>query len=1244
MSVRRLFVEKKTAYASGEKSLLADLKNQLKINDIDSVRILARYDVEGLDDNEFKMASDTILSEPMVDKVFTKMPEDMGRVVICELIPGQYDMRADSTVQCIEMLTEGKKVKVATAVIYGINGNISDDEYNKIKKYLINPVEMREGSADEVTSLDMEMPVPADVMVMNGFTSFDDEKIKKLCSELGLAMSIDDAIFVRDYFKSIGREPTMTEIKVLDTYWSDHCRHTTFSTKLENVEIEESIYQHRIEGVWRDYLEARKIVHGEKISRKQVCLMDIATLAAKELKRAGILDNLDESEEINACSIVVDADVDGKNEKWLVMFKNETHNHPTEIEPFGGAATCLGGAIRDPLSGRSFVYQAMRVTGAADPRRSIEETIKGKLPQRVITNKAAAGYSSYGNQIGLATGIVHEVYDDGYAAKRMEIGAVVGAAPQKNVVRMRPEAGDIIVLVGGRTGRDGCGGATGSSKAHTESSLEMCGAEVQKGNPITERKIQRLFRREECSTLIKRCNDFGAGGVSVAVGELADGLDIDLDKVPKKYDGLDGTELAISESQERMAVVIAPENLEKFMELAKEENLEATVIASVTDKGRLTMKWRGKTIVDLERSFIDTNGVMQKTDAFIKAPDGRMINNEFVKADEIEKKWMEVITDLNACTQRGLLERFDSTVGARTALMPLGGKYQRTPVQAMAAYLPVMNGKTNTGTVMSFGFNVDIAKWSPFHGAVYAIGESLARIACAGGDIKKARLSLQEYFGKPGTDKSRWGLPLAALLGAYHAQKMFGAGAIGGKDSMSGTFEKLDVPPTLVSFSLADADMRNVISGEFKNKGDNIYLITTPIDNDDLPAFEIFKDNCEMIYKNITSGNIKAAYTVQNGGIAETVAKMAFGNMLGAELDSNVDKDMLFGKMPCSFIVEAEKLEGKYVSHIGNVIDNGMLSACGVKINLENAYRASENVLEGVFPVKSDNTLENSQICELSYTHREQIMPKVKILKPRVLIPVFPGTNCEYESAKAFEKFGAEVNTVIIKNINPGDIDYTLKMLENEIKKSQIIMFPGGFSAGDEPDGSGKFIATTFRSPRLKDAVSYMLDKNDGLILGICNGFQTLIKLGLLPYGEIRDMSETAPTLTFNDIGRHQSRIVRTRIASVKSPWFAGVNVGDIISVAISHGEGKFVCPENFDELVKNGQIATQYVDMDGKATMDIDYNPNGSFFAVEGITSLDGRILGKMGHNERCADGLLKNVEGNYDSKIFESGVKYFK
>jgi len=1259
--VRRIFVEKKEGFDVEAKGLFKDLRTNLGIAGLKSLRIINRYDVSGISDSEYEAARCVIFSEPPVDNVYDETIDlDANEMVFAiEYLPGQYDQRADSAAQCIQMLTLGEKPLCRVAKLIALKGEVSSEEFIKIKNYCINPVESHEALMEKPLNLDVDVTYPDDVKIIDGFIDLEEIQLAEMVRELGLAMSSEDLAFCRDYFKNTEkRDPSMTEIRLIDTYWSDHCRHTTFLTSIEDVAFDDGPYTGIIKSAYEAYLKSREYVYEGR--KKEICLMDLATIAMKELKKKGVLDDLDLSEEINACSIAVNARVDGRDEEWLVMFKNETHNHPTEIEPFGGAATCLGGAIRDPLSGRSYVYQAMRVTGSGDPRTKVRDTIPGKLPQRKITTGAAAGYSSYGNQIGLATGQVAEIYDEGYVAKRMEIGAVIGAAPKANIVREAPAAGDIIILLGGRTGRDGCGGATGSSKEHTEESLLTCGAEVQKGNPPTERKIQRLFRNSMVSRMIKRCNDFGAGGVSVAIGELADGLEINLDRVPKKYEGLDGTELAISESQERMAVVVSSENEAAFIAAAREENLEATAVAVVTREKRLKMTWRGKKTVDISREFLDTNGVRQITKVKVSSPvkESSYFNSiPSVLTDDaadLKTAWLCNLHRLNVCSQKGLVERFDSTIGAGTVLMPFGGKHQLSPAEGMAAKLPVLNGDTTTGTLMSFGYNPEISKWSPFHGAMYSIIEAVAKITAMGGDYKRIRLTLQEYFEKLGKDTYKWGKPLSALLGAYYAQIRLGIPAIGGKDSMSGTFKDLTVPPTLVAFAVDTIDVGKVISTEFKKAGSQVVLITLDRDEKDIPDFEQLESNYTRIYELAAEGKILAAHSVRLGGIAEAISKMCFGNYIGFEFAGSITAIELFSPDYGSIVLEVgegedcTKLLGNIKYRlIGHTLKNSIITVNDEVIEIEAALKKWQEPVERIFPTKTDDSEgkpENHAYMKKAGNAVSHVYSSIKTAKPRVFIPVFPGTNCEYDSAKAFERAGAIADVLVVRNLTPSDIEETIAAMKHRISQSQIIMLPGGFSAGDEPDGSGKFIATAFRNPYIKDAVMDLLKNRDGLMLGICNGFQALIKLGLVPYGDIRDMNEQSPTLTFNSIGRHASCMVYTRIASNISPWFNNVSTGDIHTIAISHGEGRFVAgAADYESLVKNGQIATQYVDMDGKASSDIRYNPNGSMYAIEGITSPDGRVLGKMGHSERIGSNVAGNVPGNKDQKLFEAGVGYF-
>ena len=1253
-NVKRLLVEKREGFDLEAKALMKDLKDSLHIDCIDDLRLLNRYDIEGLSDEICDSASKTIFSEPNLDVVYKEDVEydKDAKVFAVEYLPGQYDQRADWAAQCVQIINEGQRPNINSAKLYILTGDIDDELFAKIKSYVINPVDSREASLEKPETLELETEIPTEVATIEGFIDFSMEELEKFLKEQGLAMTIDDLKYVQEYFQNQEkRNPTITEIKVLDTYWSDHCRHTTFMTQIKDVEIEDGKFNEIIKETYSKYVEARNTIYIDR--QKDMCLMDIATIAVKELKAAGKLEDLDESEEINACSVNIDVNVDGKIEKYLLMFKNETHNHPTEIEPFGGAATCLGGAIRDPLSGRSYVYQAMRVTGSADPRTSLEDTLHGKLMQKKITTEAANGYSSYGNQIGLTTGQVTEVYDEDFVAKRMEIGAVIAAVPKENVIRKRPEKGDIIILLGGKTGRDGCGGATGSSKEHSEESIETCGAEVQKGDAPNERKIQRFFRNKEVAQMIKRCNDFGAGGVSVAIGEIAESLDINLDLVPKKYDGLDGTELAISESQERMACAIDAENKDRFIELAGLENLQATHVATVTDTGYLRMFWNGKAIVDLNRAFLDTNGKKQQTDIHVPKVDeeNTFFNTGKIKVEgeTISDKFDSVLKDLNVCSQKGLVEKFDNTIGSNTVLLPFGGKYQRTPIQGMVAKIPVLDGKTTTSSIMTFGYNPKIGKWSPFHGALYAVVESICKLVAVGGDYKTTRLTFQEYFEKLGKDKTKWGKPFSALLGAYYAQKEFGIPAIGGKDSMSGTFEHINVPPTLVSFAVDTVDAEYVVSQEFKKAGSVLAVIKTPTLESGIPDFDILKKNLDKIRELTQAKKVLASYALGYGGLGEAIAKMAFGNKIGFEVAKDVDADKLFDPAYGNIALEMDKadlalLEDLDYKVAGKTIEGQYIDVDGYKVCLGKIYKAYESTLEPIFPTKAVEP--TGEVKNINFIVNEHQKSSLSIAQPKVFIPAFPGTNCEYDSARAFEDAGAKASIKVFRNLNYANIEDSIETMVKEIESSQIVMIPGGFSAGDEPDGSAKFIATVFRNPRIAEAVNDLLTNRDGLMLGICNGFQALIKLGLVPYGEIKPVTaEDAPTITYNNIGRHQAKVVTTRIASNKSPWLAGTQVGDLHSISISHGEGKFVAnKETFDQLVANGQIATQYVDLDGNATYDIDYNPNGSFYAVEGITSADGRILGKMGHSERIGKYTLKNIHGEKDQKIFESGVNYFK
>ena len=1234
MPVFRIYVEKKPEFAVEAQSVMSDVKTALRL-DLTNLRILNRYDADKLSREDFSAAVNTVFSEPAVDVVYDELPalEEGDRIFAVEYLPGQFDQRADSCEQCIQILRQGERCRVKNARVYIVSGALTDEDFDKLKSYIINPVESREASLDTVKTLDTNYDIPTTVEELEGFINLNALGLHAFVDKFGLAMDYDDIKFCQDYFRNEEkRNPTITEIRMIDTYWSDHCRHTTFLTNVENVDIKTPY----IKDTYDMYLNVR-----EELGRtdKPVTLMDIGTLAAKKLKADGLLPDLDESEEINACSVKIKVDIDGQLEDWILMFKNETHNHPTEIEPFGGAATCLGGAIRDPLSGRSYVYQAMRVTGAANPLVPVEDTINGKLPQRKITVGAANGYSSYGNQIGLATGHVAEVYHPGYVAKRMEIGAVLGAAPASNIRREAPVPGDIVVLLGGKTGRDGCGGATGSSKSHTLESLETCGAEVQKGNPPEERKLQRLFRNPDVTKMIKRCNDFGAGGVSVAIGELTDGLVIDLNAVPKKYDGLDGTEIAISESQERMAVVIAPEDVDAFMAEAAKENLEATVVADVVAEPRLKMNWNGNTIVDLSRDFLNSNGAPKFTDIEVEVPAER----EAEEVSDTADSWTELMSNLNVCSQKGLIEKFDSTIGAGTVLMPFGGVYQLSPSQAMAAKIPVLKGETNTCSLMGWGYNPDISEKSPYHGAMLAVIESIAKIVAAGGTYKKCWLTFQEYFERTQNDPKRWGKPMAALLGAFKAQLEMGCGSIGGKDSMSGTFENIDVPPTLVSFAVSTANADKIVSTEFKGTGSEVIMITPEYDENGLPKFDSIKECFDKGEKIISDGRANAIWTNGYGGIAEGIAKMCFGNKIGFEFTSHLSGEELFRPCYGAFIIELNGAAADGENVIGKTIEDYKILCRDYTVSLDNLQRVWEAKLEPVFPCRIKTTDTTPETY--SNANRIQRSASIKVAQPRVLIPVFPGTNCEYDTAKAFERAGAKAETIVIRNLSASAIEESVNVFERAIKQSQIIMLPGGFSGGDEPEGSGKFITAFFRNAKIKDAVHDLLQNRDGLMLGICNGFQALVKLGLVPFGEIIDMADDAPTLTFNTIARHQSMMVTTRIASNKSPWLYGCEVGDIHTIPISHGEGRFVAPDRIiQQMANNGQIATQYVDLDGNPTMDIRYNPNTSVEAIEGITSPDGRVLGKMGHSERIGSFVGKNVPGSKDQKIFESGVAYFK
>ena len=1264
-NVRRIYVEKKAPFAVKAHELQEELKNYLGINDVEAVRVFIRYDVENISDEVFAKACKTVFSEPPVDDLYEETIEipEGSRVFSVEFLPGQFDQRADSAVQCVKFLDENEEPVIKTAVTYLLVGDISDEEFAKIKAYCINPVDSRETDLVKPETLITVYDDPADVSIFDGFCDMEEGELRKLYDSLGLAMTFKDFLHIQNYFRGDEkRDPSMTEIRVLDTYWSDHCRHTTFSTELTDVEFGDGYYRSPIETTYQSYLDTRAEIFAGR-SDKFVCLMDLALMAMRKLKKDGKLADMEESDEINACSVVVPVEMDYDGEKvteeWLVFFKNETHNHPTEIEPFGGAATCLGGAIRDPLSGRGYVYQAMRVTGAADPTVPVADTLKGKLSQKKLVRGAASGYSSYGNQIGLATGFVKEIYHPNYVAKRMEIGAVMGAAPRRNVIRETSDPGDIIILLGGRTGRDGCGGATGSSKVHTESSIETCGAEVQKGNAPTERKIQRLFRREEVSKLIKKCNDFGAGGVSVAIGELADGLTVDLDKVPKKYAGLDGTELAISESQERMAVVVDPKDVEEFLGYANEENLEAIPVAVVTEDPRLVLNWRGKTIVNLKRAFLDTNGAHQETTVKVDIPCeeenyfdkwsveevGKQLENGDVKA-----AWLALLNDLNVCSQKGLVEMFDSSIGAGSVYMPYGGKYQLTETQSMVAKLPVLKGKTDTVTMMSYGFDPYLSSWSPYHGAVYAVVESMAKIVASGGDYSKIRFTFQEYFRRMTSDPERWSQPFAALLGAYDAQIGFGLPSIGGKDSMSGTFNDIDVPPTLVSFAVDIAKYGDIVTPELKKAGNKLVRFEIEKDDFDIPVYEAVMELYSKIHELTLDKTIVSAYALDAKGAAAALSKMAFGNKLGVAVDNEVTTDDLFAnglgdiiaEIPADKLAELDAKELDYTV-IGTVTEEPAFVYGDVKITMDEALKSWTGKLEKVFPTKAKKGTE--AVASDVYKADSIYVCKNKVAKPTVFIPVFPGTNCEYDSTKAFERAGANVVTRVFKNLTAEDIRDSVEIFEKAIDQAQIIMFPGGFSAGDEPDGSAKFFATAFQNEKMKEAVMKLLNERDGLALGICNGFQALIKLGLVPYGEILGQKEDSPTLTFNTINRHISKMVYTKVVSNKSPWLQGATLGATYCNPASHGEGRFVAPKEWiDKLFANGQVATQYSDMDGNVSMDEEYNINGSYCSIEGITSPDGRCFGKMAHSERRDTAVAINIYGEQDLKIFESGVAYFK
>ncbi|WP_236354896.1 phosphoribosylformylglycinamidine synthase [Konateibacter massiliensis] len=1249
MSVKRIYVEKKKDYAVKAKELQEEIASYLGIKTVTGVRVLIRYDIENLTEETYKKACVTVFSEPPVDDLYEEsfVLGENSKVFSVEYLPGQFDQRADSAVQCVKMLNEEEEPEIKTAVTYVIKGNVTEDEFEQIKSFCINPVDSRETDLTKPKTLVTKFEDPADVIIFDGFQAMGEEKLKELYTSLNLAMTFQDFLHIQNYFKTEEkRDPSMTEIRVLDTYWSDHCRHTTFSTELKEVVFGDGYYKAPIVKTYEKYLADREEIFKGR-EDKFVCLMDLALMAIRKLKADGKLQDLEESDEINACSIVVPVKIDEEEEEWLVSFKNETHNHPTEIEPFGGAATCLGGAIRDPLSGRSYVYQAMRVTGAADPTLSLDQTLKGKLPQRKIVTGAASGYSSYGNQIGLATGYVKEVYHPNYVAKRMEIGAVMGAAPRKNVIRENSDPDDIIILLGGRTGRDGCGGATGSSKVHTEESIETCGAEVQKGNAPTERKIQRLFRREEVSRLIKKCNDFGAGGVSVAIGELADGLHIFLDKVPKKYAGLDGTEIAISESQERMAVVVDPKDVAQFLAYAKEENLEAIEVAKVTKEPRLVMLWRDKEIVNISRAFLDTNGAHQETKVEVTLPEQE--NNYFKgqPVSDVKDKWLMTLQDLNVCSQKGLVEMFDGSIGAGSVLMPYGGKYQLTETQCMVAKLPVLKGKTDTVTMMSYGFDPYLSSWSPYHGAVYAVLQSVAKIVAAGGDFKKIRFTFQEYFKRMTEDPKRWGEPFAALLGAYEAQMGFGLPSIGGKDSMSGSFNEIDVPPTLTSFAVDVANYQDIITPELKQAGNKLVKFTIEKDEYDLPVYEKIMQLYETIHSAIQEKAIVSAYVTDAYGTAVSLSKMAFGNKLGIKIEDSVKAEELFAVEFGTIIAEVaadklDKLAGGFTV-IGEVTAESVFAYHDTVITVDEALKAWTNTLEKVFPTSSHT--EEKEIKTGLFKSDSIYVAKNKVARPTVFIPVFPGTNCEYDSTRAFERAGADVITKVFKNLNAEDIRDSVKEFEESIRKSQIIMFPGGFSAGDEPDGSAKFFATAFRNEKIKEAVNDLINQRDGLALGICNGFQALIKLGLVPYGEIREQTEDSPTLTMNTIGRHISKMVYTKVVTNNSPWLLKAELGKTYCNPASHGEGRFVANEKWlQKLFENGQVATQYVDENGNPTMNEEWNPNGSYAAIEGITSPDGRVLGKMAHSERRGDAVAINIYGEQDMKLFEAGVEYFK
>ena len=1262
--VKRVYAEKKQAFAVQAKALQHEIKSYLGIRGVTNVRVLVRYDIENLSDETFERACNGVFAEPPVDTLYKEMfpMKENERAFSVEYLPGQFDQRADSAVQCVQFIREDEEPVIRTATTYVIEGEMTDEEFEAVKAHCINPVDSRETGMDKPETLVTQFDEPKDVRIFDGFQYMEEGRLKELYNSLGLAMTFKDFLHIQKYFQGEEkRDPSMTEIRVLDTYWSDHCRHTTFSTELTKITFSEGMYREPIEKTYREYLQTHsEIFKGRE--DKFVCLMDLALMAMRKLKKEGKLADQEESDEINACSIVVPIEVDGKEEEWLVNFKNETHNHPTDIEPFGGAATCLGGAIRDPLSGRTYVYQAMRVTGAADPTVSVKDTLKGKLPQKKLVREAAHGYSSYGNQIGLATGMVKEIYHPDYVAKRMEIGAVLGAAPRRAVIRETSDPGDIIILLGGRTGRDGCGGATGSSKVHTEESIETCGAEVQKGNAPTERKIQRMFRREEVSRLIKKCNDFGAGGVSVAIGELADGLRVDLDKVPKKYAGLDGTEIAISESQERMAVVVDPKDVKQFLDYAKEENLEAVEVAVVTEEPRLVLSWRGKEIVNISRAFLDTNGAHQETEVFVEIPseEGNILT-ERKDVPDVRAAWLATLKDLNVCSQKGLVEMFDGSIGAGSVFMPHGGKYQLTETQAMVAKLPVLTGKCDTVSMMSFGFDPYLSSWSPYHGAIYAVTESIAKIVAAGGDYQKIRFTFQEYFRRMTEDPKRWSQPFAALLGAYSAQIGYGLPSIGGKDSMSGTFQDIDVPPTLVSFAVDIAKTGDMITPELKTAGNKLVWLRIEKDSYSLPVYAQVMDQYGKFHEDIQNGNIVSAYALDRHGMAAAVSKMAFGNGMGVKIEHNLDPREFFAPGFGDLIAEvpADKVGKLAVTYtvIGEVTDDGIFSYGNTKVTLKEAESVWKAPLENVFAtISGEETApvltgiapedEDAVITEDGcYNTKNVYICGHKIAQPTVFIPVFPGTNCEYDSARAFERAGAKVITKVFRNLDAADIRDSVAEFEKAIGQSQIIMFPGGFSAGDEPDGSAKFFATAFQNEKMKEAVEKLLEERDGLALGICNGFQTLIKLGLVPHGNIVGQTKDAPTLTYNTIGRHISKMVYTKVVSNKSPWLQLAELGGVYTNPASHGEGRFVANEEWlTKLFANGQVATQYCDLNGNVTMEEEWNVNGSYCAIEGITSPDGRVLGKMAHSERRSDGVAINIYGEQDLKIFESGVAYFE